>query len=62
MGLADGISKIKVGPLSKHTLTSIHFTELLTGAKFNISEAKKDDKEETYWLECKGIGYKNTYL
>jgi len=61
MALADGVSRIKVGPISTHTSTSIHFTELLTGAKFNITEASKDG-EETYWLECKGIGFKNAYL
>jgi RNA 3'-terminal phosphate cyclase (ATP) len=33
MALAKGTSKIKTGPLSLHTETSIFFTQLLTGVR-----------------------------
>eukprot|EP01125_Pyxidicula_operculata_P006911 TRINITY_DN2368_c0_g1_i1.p1 TRINITY_DN2368_c0_g1~~TRINITY_DN2368_c0_g1_i1.p1 ORF type:complete len:415 (-),score=81.39 TRINITY_DN2368_c0_g1_i1:1233-2477(-) len=60
MGLADGHSKIKVGPLSGHTKTSIHYTEFFTGAKFNVTPTEsRQGEEETFWLECDGVGYKN---
>jgi len=59
MGLADGISKIKVGVLSQHTLTSIHFTELMTGAKFTVIKCPTQDN--THYIECSGIGFKNHF-
>lgn len=31
MALANGVSKIRTGPLSLHTTTSIHFSALMTG-------------------------------
>ena len=44
MALAGGHSKVKVGPLTEHTRTSIHFSELLTGVRtfciFPISPKK----------------------
>jgi len=57
MALAEGNSKVKVGPISEHTSTSIHYTGLLTGAKFTVTPTKID-KEQTFWLECSGIGFK----
>ncbi|CAF0847310.1 unnamed protein product [Brachionus calyciflorus] len=55
MGLANGKSRIKCGQLTLHTKTAIHYTELLTGAKFNIIELNKD---KSFILECIGIGFK----
>ncbi|RNA21169.1 RNA 3 -terminal phosphate cyclase [Brachionus plicatilis] len=54
MALAEGKSRIKAGPLTLHTKTAIHFTELLTGTNFNISSV--DSK--TNIIECNGIGFK----
>lgn len=64
MALAEGVSKVLVGPIELHTETSIHFAQLLTGAKFNIEKVtnKKNDKEDTYIITCEGIGFKNKYL
>jgi RNA 3'-terminal phosphate cyclase (ATP) len=53
--LAQGISKIRTGPLTDHTKTAIHFCSLLTGAKFNIQQ---DPQDETIVIECEGIAYK----
>jgi len=61
MALANGVSKVKVGPLSEHTTTSIHFTEMITGAKFTVTETKTEG-EDTLLLECTGQCYKNPYL
>jgi len=62
MSLADGVSRVKIGPPTEHTRTSIYFSEMLTGAKFLLKEANRTGTEETYWLECKGIGYRNPQL
>lgn len=59
MGLANGTSKVRTGPLTQHTKTAIHFTELLTGAKFNIIPDKKTNSQI---VECTGIGFTNTFL
>jgi len=60
MALASGHSKIKSGPLSEHTKTSIHFSQLLTSAKFTVTEApRKNSLEETFWIECDGISFVN---
>ncbi|KAK9736812.1 RNA 3prime-terminal phosphate cyclase (RTC), insert domain [Popillia japonica] len=37
MGLADGVSRVKVGELTMHTKTAIYITEKLTKAKFNVT-------------------------
>lgn len=55
MALAEGKSRVKVGPITLHTETAIHITELLTGVKFNI--VKCDDN--TNIIECVGIGLQN---
>lgn len=57
MGLAQGQSKIRTGPLTLHTKTAIHYTELLTGAKFKIT----DDKSSVL-IECDGIGFENKFI
>jgi len=62
MALADGVSKILIGAPTEHTRTSIHFSGAMTGAKFTITKAPGAHKQDLYWLECTGIGYKNQYL
>ena len=57
MGLANGVSKIKTGPLTLHTETAIHYTQLLTGAKFVVNKINSGNI-----IECTGIGYKNEFL
>lgn len=58
MALADGVSKILTGPLELHTTTSIHFAQIMTGAKFTVEELKN----KTNIITCEGIGYQNRYL
>lgn len=58
MGLAKGKSRVRTGPLTLHTKTAIHYTELLTGAKFEVST--QDNK--SFLIECSGIGFKNKFL
>lgn len=36
MSLAKGVSKIRTGPLTLHSRTSIHFSSCLTGAVFKV--------------------------
>ncbi|KAK6642896.1 hypothetical protein RUM43_004398 [Polyplax serrata] len=55
MALAEGRSRVKMGPITLHTETAIHVTELLTGVKFDIY--KLDDT--TNIIECFGIGFQN---
>ena len=57
MALAKGESRIRSGPLSLHTKTAIHFTEMLTGAKFKIDENPND---KTTIISCEGINFSNT--
>jgi len=61
MGLANGTSRIKTGPLSLHTRTSIHFTECMTGCKFTV-EPQPIFNNNTVIIECKGIGYRNSHV
>jgi len=58
MALAKGTSRILTGPISMHTKTAIHFSELLTGAKFGI-EKQKGGRMNI--ISCRGIGYINKY-
>eukprot|EP01118_Nematostelium_gracile_P005351 TRINITY_DN1686_c0_g1_i1.p1 TRINITY_DN1686_c0_g1~~TRINITY_DN1686_c0_g1_i1.p1 ORF type:complete len:368 (+),score=95.53 TRINITY_DN1686_c0_g1_i1:93-1196(+) len=60
MALAKGNSKILSGPLTLHTETAIHFTQLLTGAKFQVT--KSDKGKNTFLIECEGIGFVNKHL
>lgn len=62
MALAQGHSRVKVGPLQLHTETSIHFATLLTGAKFTVnevppSEYERPNTERSFFIECDGIGF-----
>jgi RNA 3'-terminal phosphate cyclase (ATP) len=57
MGLANGISRIKTGPLTLHTKTAIHYTQLITGAKFEVKTVNSGNI-----IECTGIGYKNKFF
>jgi RNA 3'-terminal phosphate cyclase (ATP) len=50
MALASGQSQIQTGPLTLHTRTAIYITELLTSARFKVSE-------DNNLIECQGIGY-----
>jgi len=54
MALAKGKSSVRCGPLTMHTKTAIHFSELMTGVKFDVTEIIKD---KNYLIECQGIGY-----
>ncbi|XP_045031094.1 RNA 3'-terminal phosphate cyclase isoform X1 [Daphnia magna] len=60
MALAEGISKVLVGPPTLHTRTAIHVTSQLTGVKFDIIDLKT--QPETFIIECKGMGFVNTRL
>ena len=51
MALASGQSQIQTGPLTLHTRTAIYITELLTSARFKVS-----DYQEYSLIECQGIG------
>jgi len=50
MALASGQSQIQTGPLTLHTRTAIYITELLTSARFKVSD-------DNNLIECQGIGY-----
>jgi len=57
IGLAEGLSRIKVSELTLHTLTSIEICKKLIGANFKI-----DGKlGEPALITCKGIGLKNKF-
>ncbi|KAM4641364.1 RNA 3'-terminal phosphate cyclase isoform 1-T2 [Discoglossus pictus] len=58
MALADGVSRIKTGPLTLHTQTAIHFAEQLTKAKFTVQKCEMPDTD-CYIIECHGIGLQN---
>ncbi|KAM7318015.1 RNA 3'-terminal phosphate cyclase isoform X1 [Alexandromys fortis] len=64
MALANGISRIKTGPVTLHTQTAIHFAEQLAKAKFTVkkSEEEEDGSKDTYIIECEGIGMTNPHL
>lgn len=63
MALAKGKSSVLCGPLTLHTKTSIHFTECLTGVKFNIStEHCTTIDDDTVLIECEGMGFINPNL
>ena len=63
MGLANGVSKVRTGPLTLHTKTAIHVVEMLTDAQFSvIKDANCNLGEQSFLVECKGIGLKNVYL
>jgi len=58
MALAQGVSKVRVGEISQHTETAMHFAEKMTGCKFRVEELDDSkDGPSGLILECKGIGY-----
>jgi len=64
MALAEGTSRVKIGPPTLHTKTSIYFAELLSNSKFLMHPLNTESHiigEESYILECHGIGYQNPF-
>lgn len=61
MALANGTSRIRTGPLSLHTTTSIHFSGLMTGAKFTVTPVREGDNTANF-VECQGINYQNKHI
>ncbi|XP_037046686.1 RNA 3'-terminal phosphate cyclase isoform X2 [Bradysia coprophila] len=57
MALANGLSRIRTGPLTLHTKTAIHIAELITNVKFTVLE-----DGSTNVIECNGIGLENKFL
>lgn len=57
MALADGRSRVRVGEITLHTRTAIHFAELIAKAKFSI----QPDGDQNV-IECDGAGYHNRNL
>lgn len=68
MALAEGKSKILTGPISLHTSTVIHYSEIMAGVKFKITKVTPNNDEageegsEKNIIECEGIGFKVTEL
>lgn len=65
MALANGTSRINVGKgeLTCHTETAMKIAEIMLGDKglrFNVF--KSDNNDDSYVLECKGIGLVNEFL
>ncbi|KAH8329835.1 hypothetical protein KR067_002793 [Drosophila pandora] len=58
MCLANGYSRMRTGPLTKHTRTAIHVAEKMTGVKF---EVEVEPSGQTL-VRCNGLGYPNGYL
>jgi len=68
MALAKGYSKIRCGPLSDHTKTAIYVAELLTNAKFNVTEIPLSTSQATasasnasnssFIIGCEGLGHR----
>ena len=57
MALADGVSRVRAGPLTLHTTTGIHMTSMFTGAQFKTTE-----EDGTTIIECQGVAFQNRYL
>lgn len=57
MALANGVSRVRAGPLTLHTTTGIHMTSMFTGAEFKTVE-----DNGTTIIECKGVGFQNQFL
>lgn len=60
MALARGESSMLTGPLTLHTRTAIHFVQVLTGIKFEITEVSRSDQGQPsqYLISCTGLGLK----
>ncbi|KIO25149.1 hypothetical protein M407DRAFT_76021 [Tulasnella calospora MUT 4182] len=53
MAIAEGESQVVCGPLSLHTRTAIWLAELMTDAKFTITEGGENGRVT---IQCQGIG------
>uniref|UniRef100_A0AAZ3QNQ9 RNA 3'-terminal phosphate cyclase n=1 Tax=Oncorhynchus tshawytscha TaxID=74940 RepID=A0AAZ3QNQ9_ONCTS len=63
MALANGISRIRTGPVTLHTKTAIHVAEQLTQAKFTVTKADDENaSNDTYIIECQGVGVTNPHF
>ncbi|XP_060088248.1 RNA 3'-terminal phosphate cyclase [Heteronotia binoei] len=63
MALANGVSRVKTGPITLHTKTAIHFAEQLTKAKFTVTKSEgEESSKDAYIIECQGTGMLNTNL
>ncbi|XP_059425343.1 RNA 3'-terminal phosphate cyclase-like [Carassius carassius] len=62
MALANGTSRIRTGPITLHTQTAIHVAEQLTNAKFVIRKSEDELANNTYIIECQGVGATNPNL
>ncbi|XP_034636054.1 RNA 3'-terminal phosphate cyclase [Trachemys scripta elegans] len=63
MALANGVSRVKSGPITLHTQTAIHFAEQLTKAKFTVTKSEDEDStKDAYFIECQGMGLINSSL
>lgn len=60
MGLACGRSRVRTGELTLHTKTAIHYTQLLTGAKFDVTPL--DKSKRSFMIECDGVGFENKLI
>ncbi|XP_013083897.2 RNA 3'-terminal phosphate cyclase-like isoform X1 [Biomphalaria glabrata] len=58
MALAEGQSKVLSGPLTLHTRTAIHIVQLMTQARFTLTE----QENKTVVIACQGLGHLNPYL
>ncbi|CAG8564722.1 11504_t:CDS:10 [Ambispora leptoticha] len=72
MALARGKSQLLIGEPTLHTRTAIHYAQIMTGVRFevskfsnndnstavssNIIEQGQEDSHELYLIECEGIG------
>jgi len=55
MALASGQSAFRMGPLSEHTRTAMHFATVCTGAQFQVTAVPDADKRLCE-VRCNGIG------
>uniref|UniRef100_A0A672QDT8 RNA 3'-terminal phosphate cyclase n=1 Tax=Sinocyclocheilus grahami TaxID=75366 RepID=A0A672QDT8_SINGR len=63
MALANGTSRMRTGPITLHTQTAIHVAEQLMNAKFVIRKAEDEHgNNDTYIIECQGVGATNPSL
>jgi len=54
MALADGVSRVRTGPLTLHTRTAVKVAEMFTDAKFSLEE----ETDDGCVLVCQGVGFK----
>lgn len=60
MALASGRSRMRTGPITLHTQTAMHISQLMTNAKFNVVQAAPPSTD-SYIIECDGIGHCNPH-